>query len=76
MEPEKKSNGALVGLIIIIIILIIGGIYVWQVRKNSAEKNAIQSENITAEDSNNLNSLETDVNNTNTDTGVDVNAIY
>ena len=27
MEPEKKSNGALVGSIIIIIILIIGGIY-------------------------------------------------
>lgn len=30
MEPEKKSNGALVGSIIIIIILVIGGIYFWQ----------------------------------------------
>mgnify|MGYP001570673623 CR=1 FL=1 len=29
MESEEKSNGALVGSFIIIIILIIGGIYVW-----------------------------------------------
>ena len=27
MEPEQKSNGALVGSVIIIIILILGGIY-------------------------------------------------
>jgi hypothetical protein len=32
MEPEKKSNGALIGSVIIIIILIIGGIYVWQAK--------------------------------------------
>lgn len=30
MEPEQKSNGALVGLIIIIIILVLGGIYLWK----------------------------------------------
>jgi len=30
MEPEQKSNGALIGLIIIVIILIIGGIYFWK----------------------------------------------
>jgi hypothetical protein len=30
MEPEKKSNGALVGLIVIILILVIGGVYLWQ----------------------------------------------
>lgn len=31
MEEEKeKPNGAFLGLVIIIIILIIGGIYVWQ----------------------------------------------
>lgn len=34
MEPtiEKKSNGALVGIIIIVIILIIGGIYMWMTK--------------------------------------------
>lgn len=30
MESQKKSNGALVGSIIIIIILILGGIYFWK----------------------------------------------
>ena len=29
MEPEQKSSGALVGLIIIIIILVLGGVYLW-----------------------------------------------
>ncbi len=36
METEQKSNGALVGLIIIVIILIVGGIYFW---KNSMKEN-------------------------------------
>ena len=36
MEPEKKSNGALVGSIIIIILLVIGGLYLWQ--KTSKER--------------------------------------
>jgi len=35
MEPEQKSNSALIGIIIIIIILLIGGIYFW---KNSRTK--------------------------------------
>jgi uncharacterized protein YxeA len=29
METEKKSNGEFFGLIVIILILIIGGIYIW-----------------------------------------------
>jgi len=29
MEPQQKSNGALIGAFIIIIILILGGIYFW-----------------------------------------------
>ncbi len=29
-QPQQKSNGAFVGSIIIIVILIIGGIYFWQ----------------------------------------------
>jgi hypothetical protein len=31
MEIEQKTNGALIGSVIIIIILIIGGIYLWKV---------------------------------------------
>lgn len=38
MEPEQKSNGALIGSIIIIIILVIGGIYFW---KNSLKERAL-----------------------------------
>jgi len=40
MESEKKSSGALIGSIIIIVILLIGGIYTWQlkVKENLAKK--------------------------------------
>ena len=35
MEPnvDKKSNGATIGAIIVIIILVLGGLYVWQYQK-------------------------------------------
>lgn len=66
MEPEKKSNGALVGLVIIVIILIIGGIYYWQ---NSMKKvvvpedtNVSESTNATSKASSDTASLEADVN--------------
>lgn len=39
MEPEQKPNGALVGLIIIIVILIIGGVYLW--KKNTKSESVI-----------------------------------
>ena len=44
MEPEKKSNGALIGLIIIIIILIVGGLYMWQKNKNVVNETNTQAE--------------------------------
>ena len=53
METEKKTNGEYLGLAIIIIILIMGGIYIWQSQikkiqeikaRNSAA--ATQNENI------------------------------
>lgn len=43
MEPEKKSNGALVGSIIIIVILIIGGIYLWQ---NSIKEKELENQEV------------------------------
>ncbi|MFA5827156.1 MAG: hypothetical protein WC839_01495 [Candidatus Paceibacterota bacterium] len=75
-EEQKKSNGALVGSIIIIIILIIGGIYVWQTNiKNALEQKRIQEENVTPADTTELNTLEQDLNTTDTTIDVDVNAI-
>ena len=76
MEPEKKANGAIVGLVIIVVILVIGGIYMWQVNKEKMEGAApYQSGNTTSQDSE-LNSLESDLNSTNTSTGVDASTVY
>ena len=36
MEPEQKSNGALIGSIIIIVILVLGGVYLWQNKMKEA----------------------------------------
>lgn len=73
MEPEKKSNGALVGLIVIIIILVIGGIYIWQSGK--MQEIPTEPEAVTTEDSNELNTLEADLQTTDTSTGVDLDAV-
>ncbi|MFA6520169.1 MAG: hypothetical protein WCT44_01025 [Candidatus Paceibacterota bacterium] len=72
MEPEKKSNGALVGLIIIILILVIGGLYMWQSSKTPAGETA-PSDSVSASDSTELDALgqELDV----TDVDVGANAI-
>ncbi len=73
IEPvEKKSNGALIGSIIIIIILIIGGIYIWQskVQKAPEEKNA-QLETVapTDADTKELDTLDKDINSAEIDLG-------
>lgn len=71
MEPEKKSNGALVGLVIIIIILVIGGIYIWISNKNTADviDADIQTESAPTEDSAELDTLEQEIDVTDTDVG-------
>ena len=48
MEPNQKSNGALVGSIIIIIILVLGGIYLWTSKTKEAPKEE-QTENVSEE---------------------------
>lgn len=76
MEQEKKPNGALLGSIVIIIILIIGGIYVWQSKvQQLLEQKKLQSEAITAMDANELNALEQDLSTTDTNINVDVNGV-
>jgi len=76
MEPEKKSNGALVGSIVIIIILIIGGIYIWQTKVQKALEEKTKAENmVVPADTTELNTLETDLNTTDTSLDVDVNSI-
>jgi flagellar basal body-associated protein FliL len=71
MEPEKKSSGAFIGLVVIIVILIIGGIYIWLSSKNVAPS----TQAVTSQDSSDLTALETDLQTANTSTGVDVNTV-
>ena len=75
MEPEKKSNGVLIGLVVIIIILVIGGIYVWMSNKNAADitdADNIQTESTPADDSAELDTLQQEIDTTNTDVGASV----
>ena len=44
METKEKSNGALFGLIVILIILIAGAIYIWQTNKDLLQKSTTKPE--------------------------------
>ena len=86
MEPEKKSNGALVGIVIVVIVLVVGGIYMWQSSKNylndvdvqtepiATENNSNKSDNLQKEiNANELDNLQKEIDTT--DTNIDANAI-
>ena len=78
MEPETKSGGSLVGLVVIIIILVIGGIYIWMSDKNtSAQPTPEQTDStaVTSQDSASLDTLEQDSSTIDVNTGVDYDAI-
>lgn len=66
MEPEKKSHGALIGSIIIVLVLIIGGIYAWQQKEKGAPDTKISSD---------LNTLEQEIDSTNTDVDINLDEI-
>lgn len=75
MEIEKKSNGAFVGLVIIIIILAIGGVYIWEQNKKMIEENKLkqaQLEAISNQDANALDALEQDFQTADTNTKIDI----
>lgn len=78
MEPEKKSNGALIGLVVIIIILVIGGIYVWMSNKNISDdvvNTGVPTESAPTgdiEDSAELDTLEQEIDTADTDIGASV----
>jgi len=74
MEPEKKSNGAFLGLIIIIVVLVAGGIYIWLSNQKTAEE-LLQFEVVTNQDSAALDALEQDLNTTDTNIDVDLEAV-
>ena len=75
METEKKSSGALLGLVIIIIILVAGGVYAWQNHQKTAETQTKQAQDLSAQNSDDLDSLKADVESTDPNVNVDVDTI-
>lgn len=77
MEIEKKAGGAFIGLIIIIIILVLGGIYMWKVNKDTVEDidTTAQTEAVTETDINELDTLEQEADVLDANTGVDADSI-
>ncbi len=80
MDSEKKSNGALIGLIVIVVILVIGGIYMWQVKLHKddtqvplSSEQTTTTQSVTAQDSQDLDTLDKDLDSV--DTNIDASAI-
>lgn len=57
MEKDKKTSGAMVGLMIILIVLIIGGVYTWKSKVKDAPDNQQVFAPITVEDEEELDAL-------------------
>ncbi len=74
MEPTNKSNGLLIALVIIVI-LAIGAVYMWQKNSMMVTPQDSAEETVTNEDANALNSLEQDLNNLDSNPGVDVEVV-
>lgn len=76
MEPDKKStSGALLGLIVIVIILVVGGIYVWQSKVKQMEQDKLQNSALTQEDTKALDALQQEAGAVNANVGVDANSV-
>ena len=75
METEKKPSGALVGLIVIIIILIIGGLYIWKSNTMKAQQEKEKAEVMARQDALALDALEKDLATTDTNVTTDTNSV-
>lgn len=78
MDNDKKSNGAFVGAVIVIILIIVGAIYMWN--KKPAEVETPVENNEVSEDATVLNAyeelggIESDVNTINPDTDLKIDS--
>lgn len=90
MEPttDKKSNGALVGAIIVILILVLGGFYLWQTNSlkdkedgsepipvNTEQQSYLEELNMASVIEADLSALDTENSTADADFTADVNAL-
>ena len=69
-SPSDGSFGPVVGLIIILVVIILGALYFWGQRTNETTDiygNPVNSEETTDSSSDSLNTIEVDLNNTDTE---------
>lgn len=71
LQPEKKSVGPTIGLVIVVILIILGGIYFWNQQQNKdSDSMAVENEAMMIKEqgtSNEVSSIEADLNATNLD---------
>ena len=75
MEQEQKSNGAIIGSIIIIVLLMIGGIYVWQAKMKEVKLEKQKQEEAIRASNAELNQIEQELKNTNTTSNIDTSKV-
>ena len=75
MDNDKNSNGAIVGLIIILIVLIIGGVYIWQTHEKKVKEIEQQNAALSAADAAALDSLGLDVGTVDSGVNLDVTKV-
>ena len=75
MEQEQKSNGAIIGSIIIIVLLIIGGIYVWQAKMKEVKLEKQKQEEAINASNAELNQIEQELKNTDTTSNIDTSKV-
>lgn len=64
MENDKKSNGAFIGAIIVIILIVIGAIYMWNKKEETVEspvQNEVSEDATVLNAYEELNSIESDI---------------
>jgi len=66
-EPKTKSIGALIGIFVVLILIIVGGLYFWGKKANTKETASVKIEETVKED---LSSIEADLQLIDEDTSV------
>ena len=75
MEQEQKSTGALFGSIIIIVLIILGGVYIWQTKMKEVQQEKQKQTEIIQANNAELDKIEQDLKNADMATNIDTSKI-